>query len=261
MKKAVAAILVVLSAPPAFAQDEYIGVRVREWYAKMEGDIKAGGNVPGDTTINLASDLGLDSSEWNTEVQVYGRIPFFGKIYAGWWMVDRQGDEILSRTISFANQSFTASTEVKTEASLEVGYLTYEFDFPAIPIGDLLKWELGLQVGARVMRGEGKIDSALVSGSDGGTIGIPVVGGHAAVQITPYLRADAEVVGLDFSYSGHRGSYFEAYGEVVAQPFSWLFAGVGYKYVSLGVRTHLSSSDFELDSHITGLYVTAGVRF
>jgi hypothetical protein len=261
MTNAVAAVLVFLAAAPAFAQDEHVGARVREWYAKMDGDIKSTGGSLGGTSINLASDLSLDSSQWNTEVQVYGHIPFFGKIYAGWWMIDRHGDEILSRTITFAGQSFTASTEVKSDVRLDVGYLTYEFDFPSIPVGDLLKWELGLQVGARVIRGEGKVDSVFASGSDSGTIGIPVIGGHAAVQITPFLRADVELVGLEFSYSGHRGHYLEAYGEIVGQPLPWVFAGVGYKYVSLGVKAHLSSTDFDLDTHITGLYVTAGVRF
>jgi hypothetical protein len=261
MTKAVTAILVVLSAAPAFAQDEHVGARVREWYAKMEGNLTSNGDLLGGTSINLASDLGLDSPGWSAEVQVYGHIPFFGKLYAGWWRVERSGDEILSRTITFANQSFTAATEVKTDVTLDVGYLTYEFDFPSIPLGDFLKWELGLQVGARIMRGEGSLDSAFASGSDSGLIGIPVLGGHAALQVTPYLRADVELVGLGFSYSSHKGSYLEAYGEVVAQPFSWLFAGVGYKYVSLRVKDTIGSTDFDLDIHITGLYLTAGVRF
>lgn len=261
MVKIVAAILLVLSAAPAFAQDEHVGVRLREWYATMEGDLKSSGDLLGGTSISLASDLGLDSPGWSAEIQAYGHIPFFGKLYAGWWRIERGGDEVLSRTITFANQAFTAATEVKTDVTLDVGYLTYEFDFPSIPLGDVLKWELGLQVGARVMRGEGALDSAFASGSDSGIIGIPVLGGHAALQVTPYLRADVEVVGFGLSYSGHKGSYLEAYGEIVGQPLPWLFAGVGYKYVSLRVKDNIGSTDFDLDIHITGLYLTAGVRF
>lgn len=261
MAKTAAAILALFSAAPAFAQDEHVGVRLREWYAKLEGNLSSDGTIFGGTSISLADDLGVDDPAWSTEIQVYGRIPFFGKLYAGWWRIDRHGDEILSRTITYADQTFVASTEVKTDLTLDVGYLTYEFVFPSIPIGDLLKWELGLQLGARVMRGEGTLDSAVASGSDSGVIGIPVIGGHAALQVTPFLRADVEVVGLGLSYSGRRGSYLEAYGEIVGQPFPWLFAGVGYKYVSLRVRDTQGSADFDLDIHITGLYLTAGVRF
>ena len=261
MTKAVAAILVVLSATPAFAQDEHVGVRLREWYAKMEGNLSSDGSLLGGSSISLADDLGVGDPAWSTEIQVYGRIPFFGKLYAGWWRIDRSGDEILSRTLTFADQTFTVATEVKTELTLDVGYLTYEFVFPSIPMGDLLKWEFGLQVGVRLMRGEGSLDSAFASGSDSGIIGTPVVGGHAALQVTPYLRADVEVVGLGLSYSGRRGSYLEAYGEIVGQPFPWLFAGVGYKYVALRVKDGVGSTDFDLDMHITGLYLTAGVRF
>lgn len=261
MVKSAAAIMVFLSAAPAFAQDEHIGVRVREWYAKMEGRLTSDGGTFGGTSIDLAGDLGLDDSAFNTEIQVYGHIPFFGKLYAGWWRIDREGDETLSRSITFADQTYTASTQIKSEVMLDVGYLTYEFDFPSIPLGGVVKWELGIQVGIRGMRGEGSIDSAIASGSDSGVIGTPVVGGHAALQVAEYLRADVEIVGLGFSYSGRRGSYLEAYGEIVAQPLPWLFAGVGYKYVALQVRDTAGSTDFDLDIHITGIFLTAGVRF
>ncbi|HXX94107.1 MAG TPA: hypothetical protein VEN81_10760 [Planctomycetota bacterium] len=261
MTRAIAALVVILGASRAWAQDEHVGVQVREWYAKMDGDIKSSGGILGGTSISLANDLGLDKTEWNTEVLAYARLPVLGKIYAGYWSIDRKSDEILTRTITFDKQAFTASTEVDTDVRLEVGYLTYEFDFPTIPLGELLKIELGVQVGARVIHAEGKIDSIIASGSDQGTIGLPVVGGHAAVQVTPYLRADVEVVGLQVSYGGHRGTYVEGYGEVVGQPVKWIFAGVGYKYVSLGVRSNLSSTDFALDTRISGFYLTAGLRF
>ena len=42
---------------------------------------------------------------------------------------------------------------------------------------------------------------------------------------------------------------------------AWLFAGVGYKYVALRVKSNVGSTDFDLDVHINGLYLTAGVRF
>lgn len=261
MAKILIGLLSVLAAAPAFAQDEHVGVRVREWYAAMEGRLSSDGGAFGGTNIDIGDDLGLDDRGWSTEIQVYGRIPLFGKLYAGWWRIEREGDETLSRTLTFADKTFTASTRVKSDVTLDVGYLTYEFVFPSIPVGELVKWELGLQAGIRVMRGEGSIDSSIASGSDHGLIGTPVVGGHAALQVTPYVRADVELVGLALAYGGHRASYLEAYGEIVAQPFAWLFAGVGYKYVALRVRDPLGSTDFDLDLRIGGLYLTAGVRF
>jgi len=261
MAKIVVGLLSVLAAAPAFAQDEHVGVRVREWHAKMDGHLSSDGEILGGTNINLASDLGLDGAEYTSEVQAYVAIPFLGKIYAGWWWLDRSGDEVLSRTITFADQSFTASTTVKSEVNLDVYYLSYEFVFPSIPVGEVVKWELGILAGIRLLDGGASIDSAIVSGADSGIIGIPVIGGHAALQITEWIRMDAELMGLTFSYAGRRGTYLEAYGEIVAQPFPWLFAGIGYKHVLLELSDQSGSTDFELEITVSGLYFTAGVRF
>lgn len=261
MKIPAATALFLLSASASWAQDEHIGVRLREWYATLEGQVTADTDSQGGTRIDLADDLGLDDPKFSAEIQVYGRIPLFGKIYAGWWRVSRSGDETLTRTIDFAGETFTGSTQVKSEVTLDVGYLTYEFLLPSIPLGDVIQWEIGLQLGVRVFRGEGSIESDVVTGSDSGVFGTPILGGHMALQVTPYLRTDVELLGMAFSYSSHRGSYLEAYGEIVFQPFSWLFAGVGYKYVSLEMRETGSDSVLDMDIHISGFYLTAGVRF
>lgn len=261
MAKFVAALLTVLAAAPAFAQDEHVGVRVREWHAKMDGHLSSDGEIFGGTDIDFASDLGLDSTEYTSELQAYVAFPLLGKIYAGWWWLDRSGDEVLSRTITFADQTFTASTTVKTEFDLDVYYLSYEFVFPSIPVGEVVKWELGILAGIRLLHAEASIDSAIADGSDSGLIGIPVIGGHAALQITQWVRADVELMGLTFSYAGRRGTYMEAYGEIVAQPFPWLFAGIGYKHVLLELTDQSGSTDFQFDITVSGIYFTAGVRF
>ena len=53
------------------------------------------------SNVDFASDLGLDEREFTSELQAYVRLPVFGRIYAGWWWLDREGDEVLSRTITF----------------------------------------------------------------------------------------------------------------------------------------------------------------
>jgi hypothetical protein len=260
MRLLTAAAVLLVSASSAWAQDEILGARVREWYASLHGELSASTSSLGGTSIDVAHDLGLDKSEWSTEIQVYGHIPFVGKLYAGWWSIDRKADETLSRTIDFAGQTFTASTQISSEVKLDVGYLTYEWDFPTIPLG-VGKLEIGLEVGARVLRGWGSIETAGGSGSDSGIIGTPVLGGHVALQLTQFVRADVELVGLEVNVGGHRASYLEGYGEIVAEPVRWVFAGVGYKYVALGVRDHTGGAVFNADVHLNGIYLTAGVRF
>ena len=112
------------------------------------------------------------------------------------------------------------------------------------------------------IRGHGAPPGSVAgSGSDSGIIGTPVLGGHVALQLTQFVRADVEVVGLEVNIGGHRASYLEGYGEIVAEPVKWVFAGVGYKYVALGVRDHSGGSVFNIDVHLNGIYLTVGVRF
>src|SRR6185503_19955356 len=158
--KGIAAALVFLPATPAFAQDEFIGVRVREWFARMGGQIEADDVSGTSETVDLAADLGLGDRNWTHELQAYLRIPVLGRIYLGWWRAHDTGDETLSRTIDFAGFTFTSSTNVHSEVTLDVGYLTYEFAFPTIPIGDVIGVELAVQISARAIRGDGTIEES-----------------------------------------------------------------------------------------------------
>ena len=261
MKWMTAAFL-LLSAAPAFAQDEHVGVRVREWFARMSGSLEADDGSGTSDRIDLGGDLGLADRNLTHEVQAYLRIPVIGRIYAGWWRAHDTGSETISRNFDFLGVPFAAATTVDSSVTLDVGYLTYEFAFPTIPLGDVFKLELAAQVGARVLRGAGSVhDSASGSGgSDNGTVGLPTLGGHVTVQLFSVVRAEVEVLGLTFSYGPYHMHYLEAYGEVVAQPLPWLFAGLGYKYVNLNLH-HGGTQKFDLDVGVAGLYLTAGIRF
>ncbi len=261
MKHFIALGALLLAGAPAWAQDERVGVRVREWYAALEGRVESEKGVLGGTNIDLASDLGLDDEAFTTELQAYVRFPFFGRIYAGWWRLDREGDEVLSRTIEFGDQTFTASTQVRSALELDVFYLSYEYSLPTIPLGELFKLDWGILVGARGFRGDASIESALVSESDDFSIGLPVLGGRVGLQMTKWLRAEVEVMGLTVSYGDSGVSYLEAFAELVVQPFTWLYAGVGYKFAALDLELDSGSDELRLDIDVSGVYLTAGVRF
>jgi hypothetical protein len=228
----------------------------------MSGTIEGDDGSGNSTTIDLKDDLGLGDRHLTHELQGYLRLPVLGRIYLGWWRAHDSGSETFTRTINFAGVTFTSTDTVNTEVTLDVAYLTYEFAFPTIPIGDLVKMELAVQVGIRGMHAAGSIDetSGSQSGSDSGTVGLPILGGHVTVELFQYVRAEVEVLGLMFSYGGWHMHYLEASAEVVAQPLPWLFAGVGYKYVNLDF-SHTGSQRFALDVGVAGLFITAGLRF
>jgi len=249
-----------LAAAPLFAQDEHIGFRVREWYARMSGTVQGEENGIGSTNLDLTDDLGLGDQNLTTELQLYVRIPVVGRIYAGWWRVHDSGTSVLDQTITFRGQTFTASTPIDSEVTLNSAYLTYEFAFPTIPVPGLGKIELAASLSAHAFRGEGSVVGSGIEANGEGTIGLPTLGAHVTVEMFEWLRAEVEVQGLAFSYGDNEAHYLEAYGEVVAQPLPWLFAGVGYKFVALNAR-HDGSDSFHVNVDIAGFYLTAGVRF
>jgi hypothetical protein len=262
MKKWIAAAVLSLSATPAFAQDEHVGVRVREWFARMSGAIEGDDGSGNSTRIDLADDLGLGDRNLTHELQAYLRIPVLGRIYLGWWEAHDSGSETLSQSINYNGFNYNASDRIDSEVTLDVAYLTYEFAFPTIPLGDLLKLELALQAGVRGLRGVGSISDTTggFSGTKRGSVGLPTLGAHVTLELFSFVRAEVEVLGLTFSYGGYHMDYLEACAEIVAQPLPWLFAGVGYKYVNLDLRYN-GTQTFNLDVGVAGIYVTVGIRF
>jgi hypothetical protein len=258
--KTLAAALFFLSAAPLFAQDEHIGFRVREWYARMSGTVQGEKDGIGSSNLDLSDDLGLGSRNFTTELQLYVRIPVAGRIYAGWWRTHDSGSSVLDQTITFAGQTFTASTPIDSEVTLDSAYLTYEFAFPTIPLPALGKLELGASLGVHGFRGEGHVVGGGIDAQGDGIIGLPTLGAHATLEMFDFLRAEVEVLGLAFSYGNNHAHYLEAYGEIVAEPLPWLFAGVGYKFAAINV-SHEGSDSFHVDVDIDGIFLTAGVRF
>ena len=252
-------LLALLAAAPAWAQDETIGIRLREWYARVSGEVYAEAEGIPATTVDLDDQLGLGQAEVAHEIQAYLHLPLLGTFTAGGWYADYKGDKWLTQDFVFGDETFSASTRVQSELEIAVLYLTYEFDL-SVDLGESLKFEFGPLAGIRGIAAKGSIDNEFVSGSEDGAGGLPVVGAHAALQLTPWLRADVEILGLTFRSFDRRATYVEAYAEVVAQ-LGPLFGGVGYKYVELELRDRSSSVEFEADVTMDGLYLTVGLRF
>jgi len=260
MRSFATAIFLLSASASALAQDEIVGVRVREWYARMSGTAEAQDNNSNSTQVDLADDLVLGDRNLTTELQAYLRIPVLGRIYAGWWRAHDTGHETLTRTIDFAGETFTVSTPIDSEFTLDVGYLNYEFAFPTIPVGDVVKVELRASIGARAIRGEGSISSGAQSANDSGVVGLPTLGGHVTAKFFDLVRVEVEVVGLVFKYSCNEVHYQEMFAEATVEPLPWIFAGVGYKLAEVNLQ-HDGTDSFHINVDISGVYVTVGVRF
>ena len=260
MKCLVAALVVLAAAAPAAAQDETFGFRVREWYARMSGTAESQQSGASFSQVDLANDLGLGDRSWTPELQAYVRFPLVGRFSAGWWRFHETGSEILTEDVTFAGETFTVSSQVDSQFTLDVGYLDYEFVFPSIPLGDLAKVEFGVKLGARVMRGAATITDDTQTAHDNGVFGLPTLGAHAAVRLFDLVRTEVEVVGLVFKYSNYEVHYLDVFAEATIEPLPFMFVGAGYKVAEVNVQKRGSDS-FHVDIGISGFYITVGVMF
>ena len=238
--------------------DELVQLKAKAWFAHMSGHLEADGTTRG-SRLSIASDTNLGGTVDIPEVEASVNVPYLGRFYAGWWRYNNSGDSTLDRTITFADQTFNVGTSIHTTLELNVAYLTYEYTFPKISIG-AGQLELGLELGLRFLSGDATLTDAGVTSESRGTLPALVLGGRAIYQILPWLRAEAEAVGIKISIDKESVSYVETYAEIVAQPLPWLFGGVGYKYfeMSYGYSGRLN---FDLDLQLSGVYLTVGVRF
>ncbi len=262
MKQALLALALFLSSAPAvLAQDETLGIRWREWFANLNGHIQGQGDAVPAGDINLTRTLGLDDQENGHEIQLYLSLPFIGRLYAGYWWIDFDGQETLTRDITFADLTFSASTTVDTTLDLDMYYLTYEFMLPSIPLGgDQVRLDLGVQAGLRALLADASIESSNLSAQDDGAIGIPIFGLRGALQIASFLRTEFEIAGMALSYGSTSLSYVESFGEVVGQ-LGPAFAGVGYKWCTFDFDDSRGDVDFSTEIRLDGFYLTAGLRF
>jgi hypothetical protein len=239
--------------------EELVQLRGRAWFARMSGHIEADATTQG-TRLSVASDIDLGGDVTIPEVQAWINIGSVGRVIVGWWRYENSADATLDRTVTFAGHTFTGGAQVHTSLELNVAYVSYEYDFPDISLGDVAKLQLGLQLGLRGISGDATISEAGQTAESRGTIPALVLGGHAIATITPWLRAEVEAVGIEIKIDKEKVSYVETFVEAAVQPFPWLFAGVGYKYMQMTYhyRAHLN---FDLEIDLSGAFVEVGVRF
>lgn len=239
--------------------DELIQIQGRAWFARMSGTVEANATTQG-TRLSVSADADLGGHVDVPEVVAHINIPYVGRLYVGWWGYNNSGTPTLTRSITFADHTFTGGETLHTKFDLNVVYATYEYAFPKISLGDVAMLELGLELGVRSISASAEISDPMEDITSEGTIPALVVGGRAILQLLPWIRVEAEGVGIGISINSEKVTYVEAFGEVVVQPLPWLFGGVGYKYMETTYR-YSARLHFDLDLQLSGAYVTVGVRF
>jgi hypothetical protein len=255
------ALLAMLAAAEAGAQEVNVGVALREWMADLDGRIQGDGSSGNGTRVDLEEDLGVEGPEQGHELRAWADVPGVGRFSAGYGLVGFEGEETIAGDLRFDDRVFPAGTPVRTDLDLDFYSVDYEYLYEFPGFGGAGKVELGPLVGARLVTGDAELSGGGVSASAVMHRPLVIVGGHAGVEILPGWRADAVVEGIAFTVPKVKARYLEASFETSVVLWRGLFAGAGYRLLRINLESPDSSTNFDLDALLTGPTLTVGWRF
>lgn len=234
-----------------FNADDYnIELEGRYWKPKLDSTIKVVENSIG-TEFNPVNDLGFEEKkgfgEGRVQIKVFNRHKFnFSYLPLKW-----DGDTVLSRTIQFAGQTYTAGTRVQSEVGLRLFKGGYELDFIVDKYGflggtlDVMVTDVHVQL---------KAPSLALDEKEGFTVPIPMVG--LIVRITPikWVNLTGKASGLPLGRYGHA---FDAEASLEINPIKYVGISVGYRYFTLLGEYY----ENKLESKLDGPFAALKVRF
>ena len=251
-----------------------IGVEVAGGISRYspDGDIAYKGDK-----LSLTDTLGFDSSN-----SYFGRakikLPFIlPNIYLAYTPIEFEGENTLSKTITFANTSFTANTKIKSSLNMkriDVGV------YWGIPFLKAITKTVTLGIGGinvdfgivgRKIDLEATVEDTSTNKKETGsaTIYLPMLYGGIGIDVDipviPVIpRFTVELEGMGIPYSGkHCKHYYDITGRIKTYFFSTpvigpsFFIGEGYKYEDFKGEY----DDVEASFKISGPFGELGVAF
>jgi hypothetical protein len=159
------------------------------------------------------------------------------------------GDTVLTRTIQFSGQTYTAGTRVQSEADLKMFKGGYELDFIVGKFGFLGG---SLDVMVTNVHAQLKAPSLTLDEKEDFTVPIPMVGLIGRITPIKWVNLTAKVSGLPLGSYGHA---FDAEAYLEINPIKYVGISAGYRYFSFLAEYDENKLDFKLDGPFAALKV------
>jgi len=245
-----ASVFLAVSAVSASA-DEAISLKVGYMLLSPSGDMAAEVNGIG-STVDLESDLGLDDSS-----NIIAEAAFsLGdvKVTLGYMPLSFEGDSILSRTIIFDGEVYSAGSRVMSNLDVDIldaGLTWYFINVDDVPT----RVQLGVELSAKITGVDASIDDSTtgLTESVSETLPIPTIGLRGRVAFSDFVGVAGRIGYI--GYSDNRFLDADVQVEITPIPLVGLFAG--YRYLDL----EIDESDIYVDAQFSGFYGGALVRF
>lgn len=220
------------------------------WFPRLDSRIQvSNGGVTG-TLINATDALGIENDSF---FEIRGGLTLLGSHHLNfrYLPIRYSGDRVISQSITFAGQTYTAGTRVVSNLDADYFRLGYQYDLIRLPVVSL-----GLQFDARYFAGEARLASSIpaIDEKKEGRFGFPTVGIAARVHPLPYISGEAEVGGVS---AGRYGHFIEAEGAIVFTPVRYVSIAGGYRILDFAAKNRGDQVDLRLQ----GPFIKGTVRF
>lgn len=260
----IAVIMVVFAAFLAHASDAIVEFEGRYWMPDLTAKARVTeSNIIG-SDLNFKSELGIKDEDF-PEGRFIWHISPSSKIRAFYTQAEFEGDQIVSRTITFDGKTYTAGTQVKTDLELQYFGLGWVWEFIDVLNGRL---KAGTILEAKGVAGKATLDAPGLGIKESSDFigGLPTVGLSLALDPfknnAPYvsdtiisnLSLYAEAAGMS---AGEYGYFVDAEAGVRWTPVKYVCVSGGYRAVSLKAEDDPDYARFELK----GPFAAASIRF
>ncbi|MFQ5441506.1 MAG: hypothetical protein ACE5EB_02145 [Thermodesulfobacteriota bacterium] len=227
-----------------------VDVEARYWFTNIDGEATATSGAVIGTNVNFVDDLGMEENKGFVE----GRITFeLGghKVRYGYMPMTWDGTRTITQSISFAGQTFSASTSVDTEVEINLHRLGYEYDFI-----DFANNKIGAIIEMKYIDAQINLkDSALgLDETESLDIPIPTIGVAASVGLPFLVEVSGEVTGLTL---GSQAYLIDGEVAVNFKPAPFVVLAAGYRYMDF----HVEKNDNQVDIRLQGPFITLKADF
>lgn len=234
--------LMLLPASAAFALGPVdLELEAVGWQSSISGETRSGSTV-----IDLKNDLGLDDKSL---IFIRGRahITFLGNLYVGATPLKYDATSTLSRTITYENKIFPASTSVTTTLDLK----TYDLGWTFSPFNiGILEAELGANI--KFIDGNITIKNNIQTAQADFSAPVPML--KAVLRASgPFVSA--EVDGMAIAYADNH--LYDATAQVKLNPLPFVYVAGGYRFIDV----ELTDGDRIASMKNKGPFLGIGVDF
>jgi hypothetical protein len=210
--------------------------------------LDAQNGAPG-TNLSAERDLGMADHRNQGRVEFLFRLRERNRLRVDYLLLDRSGDQILTRTVSFRNQTFNLNDRVRSE--LDWYMLNFTYMYSALRTE---RFEIGAGLGVHLLeakaRGEVLARNVREQASGVGAFLTPAL--DATWRISTRFALTARAQHLTASVNNFKGSLSDYHGDLQYRLRRNLSLGLGYTSVRAALDVSARSFPGRFDLNVSG---------